>query len=76
MDEIKSGLRYLFQTESPYTCLISGTGAHLFWLGVVSTHSSSVLQHPLARLLARVLPRHNTLCDGQQCAEFDPNPTP
>lgn len=27
LDEIKAGLRYMFQTESPYTCLISGTGA-------------------------------------------------
>jgi alanine-glyoxylate transaminase/serine-glyoxylate transaminase/serine-pyruvate transaminase len=26
LDEIKAGLRYMFQTESPYTCLISGTG--------------------------------------------------
>jgi hypothetical protein len=26
MDEIQKGLKYLFQTESPYTCLISGTG--------------------------------------------------
>lgn len=26
MDEIQRGLRYLFQTESPYTLCISGTG--------------------------------------------------
>ncbi|WIA13100.1 hypothetical protein OEZ85_006700 [Tetradesmus obliquus] len=26
MDEIKEGLRYMFQTESPYTLMISGTG--------------------------------------------------
>lgn len=26
MDEIQEGLRYLFQTKSPYTLLISGTG--------------------------------------------------
>ena len=26
MDEIQAGLRYLFQTESKYTCLMSGTG--------------------------------------------------
>ena len=26
MDECQEGLRYLFQTESKYTCLISGTG--------------------------------------------------
>jgi alanine-glyoxylate transaminase/serine-glyoxylate transaminase/serine-pyruvate transaminase len=26
MDEIQEGLRYLFQTESPYTLLVSGTG--------------------------------------------------
>jgi alanine-glyoxylate transaminase/serine-glyoxylate transaminase/serine-pyruvate transaminase len=26
MDEIRAGLRYLFQTSSPATCLISGTG--------------------------------------------------
>jgi alanine-glyoxylate transaminase / serine-glyoxylate transaminase / serine-pyruvate transaminase len=26
MDEIKIGLRYVFQTQSPYTCLLSGTG--------------------------------------------------
>lgn len=26
MDDIKAGLRYLFQTESKYVCLISGTG--------------------------------------------------
>eukprot|EP00884_Botryococcus_braunii_P004442 jgi/Botrbrau1/1399/Bobra.0063s0099.2 len=26
MDEIQEGLRYLFQTQSPYTLLISGTG--------------------------------------------------
>lgn len=26
MDEIKGGLRYMFQTQSPYTLMISGTG--------------------------------------------------
>lgn len=26
MDEIQSGLRYLFQTDSPYALLVSGTG--------------------------------------------------
>ena len=26
MDEIQEGLRYVFQTRSKYTCLISGTG--------------------------------------------------
>ena len=26
MDEIQDGLRYMFQTESKYVCLISGTG--------------------------------------------------
>jgi alanine-glyoxylate transaminase / serine-glyoxylate transaminase / serine-pyruvate transaminase len=26
MDEIKQGLQYLFQTASPYVCLLSGTG--------------------------------------------------
>jgi hypothetical protein len=26
MDEIQEGLRYLFQTSSPYTLCISGTG--------------------------------------------------
>jgi alanine-glyoxylate transaminase/serine-glyoxylate transaminase/serine-pyruvate transaminase len=26
MDEIKSGLQYMFQTASPYTLLVSGTG--------------------------------------------------
>ncbi len=27
MDEIKAGLRYMFQTESKYVCCISGTGS-------------------------------------------------
>jgi hypothetical protein len=26
MDDIQDGLRYLFQTASPYTLLVSGTG--------------------------------------------------
>ena len=26
MDEIQQGLRYVFQTDSPYTLLVSGTG--------------------------------------------------
>ena len=26
MDEIQDGLRYLFQTDSKYVCLMSGTG--------------------------------------------------
>ena len=26
MDEIQQGLRYLFQTKSPYTLAVSGTG--------------------------------------------------
>ena len=26
MDEIQQGLRYFFQTKSPYTLLVSGTG--------------------------------------------------
>ena len=26
MDEISEGLRYIFQTDSKYTCLISGPG--------------------------------------------------
>lgn len=26
MDEIQGGLRYFFQTDSPYTLLVSGTG--------------------------------------------------
>ena len=28
MDEIQAGLRYMFQTESKYTCLVTGSGAH------------------------------------------------
>ena len=27
MDEIQAGLRYMFQTESKYTCLVTGSGA-------------------------------------------------
>lgn len=26
MDEIQAGLRYMFQTESKYTCLVTGSG--------------------------------------------------
>ena len=29
MDEIQAGLRYMFQTESKYTCLVTGSGAGL-----------------------------------------------
>ena len=29
MDEIQAGLRYMFQTESKYTCLVTGSGVRL-----------------------------------------------
>jgi alanine-glyoxylate transaminase / serine-glyoxylate transaminase / serine-pyruvate transaminase len=28
MDEIQEGLRYVFQTDSKYTLMVSGTGTH------------------------------------------------
>ena len=31
MDEIQQGLRYLFQTTSPYTLVVAGTGAFVLF---------------------------------------------